>query len=93
MSFFPPIVTGPIIIAIGLTLSKSAIDNCNANWFIALVAIVVVVICNIYGKGMIKIIPILLGVVASYIAGILMGEVDFTLVKEAAWFGSQSVWK
>ena len=87
MSFFPPIVTGPIIIAIGLTLSKSAIDSCNNNWLIALVAIAVVIICNIYGKGMIKIIPILLGVVASYIVGILMGEVDFTPVKEAAWFG------
>lgn len=87
MSFFPPIVTGPIIIAIGLTLSKSAIDNCNANWLIALVAIAVVIICNIYGKGMIKIIPILLGVIASYAVGVLMGEVDFTPVKEAAWFG------
>ena len=87
MAFFPPVVTGPIIIAIGLTLSKSAIDSCNSNWVIALVAIIVVIICNIYGKGMIKIIPILLGVVASYIVAILMGEVDFTPVKEAAWFG------
>lgn len=87
MSFFPPIVTGPIIISIGLTLSKSAIDSCNANWLIALVAIVVVIICNIYGKGMIKIIPILLGVIASYTVAVLMGEVDFTPVREAAWFG------
>ena len=86
MSFFPPVVTGPIIIAIGLTLSKSAIDNCNSNWLIAIVAIVVVIICNIYGKGMIKIIPILLGVIASYTVAILMGEVDFAPVKEAAWF-------
>lgn len=87
MTFFPPIVTGPIIIAIGLTLSKSAIDNCNSNWLLALIAIVVVIICNIYGKGMIKIVPILLGVVVSYVAGVFMGEVDFTPVKEAAWFG------
>ncbi len=87
MKFFPPIVTGPIIIAIGLTLSQSAIDNCSTNWLIALVAIVVVVICNIYGKGMIKIIPILIGVVASYVVGALMGEVDFTAVKEASWVG------
>lgn len=87
MKFFPPIVTGPIIIAIGLTLSKSAIDSCNSNWILALVAIAVVIICNIYGKGMIKIIPILLGVVASYVVGICMGEVDFTMVKDAAWIG------
>ena len=87
MSFFPPIVTGPIIIAIGLTLSKSAIDSCTDNWLLAIITIAVVIICNIYGKGMIKIIPILLGVMASYAAGVCMGEVDFTAVKEAAWFG------
>ena len=87
MSFFPPIVTGPIIIAIGLTLSKSAIDSCTDDWLLAIIAIAVVIICNIYGKGMIKIIPILLGVMASYAAGVCMGEVDFTAVKEAAWFG------
>ncbi len=87
MSYFPPIVTGPIIIAIGLTLSKSAIDSCTDNWLLAIIAITVVIICNIYGKGMIKIIPILLGVVASYAAAACMGEVDFTPVKEAAWFG------
>ncbi len=86
MKYFPPIVTGPIIIAIGLTLSKSAIDNCSANWLLALVAIVVVIICNIFGKGMIKIIPILIGVIVSYVVGICIGEVDFTIVKEAAWF-------
>ena len=87
MKFFPPIVTGPIIIAIGLTLSQSAIDSCSSNWWIALAAILVVVLCNIFGKGMVKIIPILIGVVASYVVGICMGQVDFTGVKEAAWFG------
>ena len=65
MKFFPPIVTGPIIIAIGLTLSSSAIQNCQANWLVAVVAIVVIIICNIWGKGMIKIIPIMLGVLGS----------------------------
>lgn len=87
MKYFPPIVTGPIIIAIGLTLSKSAIDNCSTNWLIAVIAIVAVIICNIYGKGMIKIIPILIGVVVSYVAAIFMGEVDFTAVEQAAWIG------
>ncbi len=87
MRYFPPIVTGPIIIAIGLTLSQSAIDNCSANWLIASVAILAIVVCNIWGKGMIKIIPILIGVMASYVVAICMGEVDFTLVREAAWVG------
>ena len=87
MKFFPPIVTGPIIIAIGLTLSQSAIDNCSTNWLVALVAILVVIICNIFGKGMIKIVPILIGVIVSYVAGIIMGDVDFTAVSNAAWVG------
>lgn len=87
MRFFPPIVTGPIIIAIGLTLSKSAIDSCSSNWLIALVAILVVIICNIFGKGMIKIIPILIGVICSYIVGALTGNVDFTPIANADWIG------
>jgi uracil permease len=87
MRFFPPVVTGPIIIAIGLTLSGSAIANCNANWWVALVALATVVICNIWGKGMIKIVPILLGVVVSYIFAACIGQVDFSAVREAAWIG------
>ena len=87
MKFFPPIVTGPIIIAIGLTLSQSAIDNCSSNWLIALVAIVAVILCNIFGKGMIKIVPILIGVAASYVVAICMGKVDFSGVASAPWVG------
>ena len=87
MRFFPPIVTGPIIICIGMTLANSAINNCEANWLIAILAIAIVVACNIWGKGMIKIIPILLGVVGSYAVAALCGAVDFTPVKEAAWIG------
>ncbi len=87
MRFFPPVVTGPIIIAIGLILAPSAINNCATNWGIALIAIVVVIVCNIWGKGMIKIVPILMGVLASYLVAALTGNVDFTVVKEAAWIG------
>ena len=87
MRFFPPIVTGPIIICVGLHLAPTAIDSCMSNWGIALVAVFVVIICNIWGKGMIKIIPILLGVVASYLVAALTGNVDFSAVKSAAWVG------
>lgn len=87
MKFFPPIVTGPIIIAIGLTLSSSAITNCSADWLVAIVAIVIVVACNIWGKGMIKIIPIILGVLGSYAVGILRHDVDFTAIQNADWIG------
>ena len=87
MKFFPPVVTGPIIVAIGLILAPSAINSCSSNWLIALVAIVVVVVANIWGKGMIKIIPILLGVVVSYIVAAITGNVDFSGVASAAWIG------
>lgn len=73
MRFFPPIVTGPMIIAIGLSLAGSAINNCSSNWLVAFVAIAAVVICNIWGKGMVKIIPIIIGVGASVLAAVLLG--------------------
>ena len=97
MRFFPPIVTGPVIISIGLTLSGTAIQSCSANWLVALVAIAVVVICNIYGKGMIKIIPILLGVVASYLFAMVVDPAAranvAATVAEAKWFGSPVIWE
>lgn len=93
MRFFPPVVTGPIIISIGLILSSSAINNCQSNWWIALLAIVIIVICNIFGKGMIKIIPIILGVIGSYIVAACFGQVDFSAVKDAAWFGMPFAWE
>ena len=89
MRFFPPIVTGPIIIAIGLTLSSSAIDNCKTNWVVAVLAILVVIGCNIFGKGMIKIVPIILGVIVSYIAAAILGIVDLSAFNspDVAWIG------
>ena len=97
MRFFPPIVTGPVIIAIGLTLSGTAIQSCSANWLVALAAIVVVIVCNIWGKGMIKIIPILLGVVASYLVAMVVDpaarENVATTVANAQWFGFPVIWE
>ncbi len=87
MRFFPPIVTGPVIIAIGLTLSGSAINSCTDNWWIALAAILIIIVCNIWGRGMIKIIPILMGVIGSYILACCLGKVDFSAVRDAAWIG------
>ncbi len=78
MRFFPPVVTGPIIISIGLILAPTAIKNCQQNWLLALIALGVIIICNIWGKGMIKIIPIMLGIMVSYIVAICIGEVDFS---------------
>ncbi len=92
MKFFPPLVTGPIVIAIGLTLSSSAINNASTNWLVAVVAVAVIFIANIWGKGMVKIIPILLGVIVSYVFAAAIGECDFTSVQEAAWIGLPVVW-
>ena len=87
MRFFPPVVTGPMVIAIGLTLSGSAISNCQHNWLLAVTAIAIVIGSSIWGRGIVKIVPILLGVLGSYVLAAAMGEVDFTKLGEAAWVG------
>ena len=97
MSVFPPIVTGPVIICIGLTLAGTAITSCTSNWLVALVAIVVVVVANIWGKGMIQIVPILLGVVASYLVAMVVDPAAraavAATVAEAKWFGLPIIWE
>ena len=87
MRFFPPVVTGPIIIAIGLILAPSAINNCQSNWLLAFVALATVIVCNIWGKGMVKILPILIGVLVSYAVALVTGAIDFQAIGAAAWFG------
>ena len=85
--FFPPVVTGPIIIAIGLILAPSAISNCQSNWLLAFVALATVIVCNIWGKGMVKILPILIGVLVAYAVALVTGAVDYQAIGAAAWFG------
>lgn len=100
MKLFPPVVTGPIIMAIGLGLAPSAVTNCSKNWWLAIVALALVIIFNIFGKGMIKIIPILLGIVGAYIVAVLVGNVggvenfaiDFSALKAAPWIGNPIEW-
>lgn len=104
MRYFPPIVTGPMIIMIGLNLSGSAITNASSCWWLALVSMAIIVVANIWGKGMVKIIPILLGVVGSYIVaviatlcgaqlpdanGVMQPLVNFASVGEAHLIGLQ----
>ena len=92
MRFFPPVVTGPIVISIGLILASSAIANCETNWFVALVAIAIIIVANIWGRGMILIIPIRLGVIGAYLVAALVGEVDFAPVAEADRIGLPVLW-
>jgi len=78
MRFLPPIVTGPIIILIGLNLAPSAVSNASTCWPLALAAMAIVVVANIWGKGMVKIIPILLGVVGSYVIAVIANALGAT---------------
>ena len=87
MRLFPPVVTGPIIILIGLILAPSAITNCQANWLLAVITMLLIIGCNIWGKGMIKIIPILIGIVGAYIIALIAGWVDYSGLATAAAVG------
>lgn len=98
MRYLPPVVTGPIIICIGLTLAPSAVTNASTNWLLAIVALAVIIVFNIWGKGMFKIIPILLGVVISYGLALILhfsgitnpdgtAILDFTAAAQSAWVG------
>ena len=91
MRFFPPVVTGPIIIAIGLGLAPSAVSNCTTNWFLAVVALAVIVVFNIWGKGMAKIIPIILGLLISYGTGLVLyfiSQANPDLIQNVPWLFS-----
>ena len=87
MRFFPPVVTGPIIIAIGLILAPSAIGNCSTNWPLALIALAAVLVFNLWGRGIVRLVPILLAILVSYVAAVLMGAVDFTAVRGNRFVG------
>lgn len=87
VSFFPPIVTGPIIMAIGLKLAPTAIDMASENWFLAVVSFLVVLLVTMYAKGFLQIIPVVIGLAVGYVVAIITGNIDFTPVLEASWFG------
>ncbi|MCL2266794.1 MAG: uracil-xanthine permease family protein [Treponema sp.] len=87
MSLFPPIITGPIVIIIGLMLAPVAISSAQENWWIALVSFLTVAIISIFTKGFIKLLPVICGLIAGYIVAVITGNVDFTAVREAAWIG------
>ena len=83
---FPPVVIGPVIILIGLSLSSSAVDMAKNNWLLAGISLTVAILVLTLGKGLIKLVPVVCGIVVGYIAAVCMGEVDFTNVAAAPWF-------
>lgn len=87
VSFFPPIVTGPMIMVIGLNLAPTAIGMASENWLLAIVAFAVVVAVNIFAKGFLQVIPVITGLIVGYVVAVITGNVDFTAVGQAAWVG------
>ena len=83
---FPPIVVGPVIMLIGLSLAGTGVNMASSNWLIAIIALLTTVIVTLFGKGLLKLIPIFMGIVVGYIASILLGKVDFQPILDAPWF-------
>ncbi len=87
VKLFPPVVTGPIIIIIGLTLSGVAIGNASQDWLLAIITFAIVAGISIYAKGFLKVIPVIIGLIVSYIIAMILGRVDYSTITSAAWFG------
>ncbi|BEP28839.1 uracil-xanthine permease family protein [Helicovermis profundi] len=85
--FFPPVVTGPIILVIGLKLAPVAINMASSDWLIAVIAFSIVTIVSVFGKGFAKIIPVIIALLGTYIIALIFGKVDLSPITQASWFG------
>ena len=83
---FPPVVVGPVIMLIGLSLASTGVNMAKENWLLAILALITTVIVSLFGKGLLRLIPIFSGIVVGYVAAIIMGLIDFQPVVDAAWF-------
>ena len=83
---FPPVVVGPVIMLIGLSLAGTGVDMAKSNWLLAIIALITTIIVSMFGKGLLRLIPIFAGIIVGYIAATILGEVDFKPVVEASWF-------
>lgn len=82
---FPPIVVGPVIMLIGLSLANTGVDMAKENWLLAIISLLTTIIVSLFGKGLLRLIPIFFGIAVGYIAAIIMGLVDFKPVVDASW--------
>jgi uracil permease len=82
---FPPVVIGPVIMLIGLSLSGTAVDMAKTNWLLALISLAVAVVVLLFGKGLVKLVPVICGIIAGFVVAICLGEVDFSAVASAPW--------
>ena len=83
---FPPVVIGPVIICIGLSLAPAAVNMAQENWLLAFISLLTAILVLILGKGLIKLVPVVCGIVVGYIVAWMMGLVDFSAVGSASWF-------
>lgn len=84
---FPPVVIGPVIMLIGLSLAGTGVSMASENWTLAIISLVTAILISMYAKGLLKLIPIFGGIIVGYVAATFMGKIDFTPVLEAPWFG------
>lgn len=84
---FPPVVIGPVIMLIGLSLSGTAVNMASENWMLAIVALITAIVVSLFAKGLLKLIPIFSGIIVGYVVASVMGLIDFTPVIDAPWFG------
>lgn len=83
---FPPVVVGPVIMLIGLSLAGTGVNMAKSNWLLALISLVTTIIVTLFGKGILKLIPIFAGIIVGYISAVIFGHVDFQPVLDAPWF-------
>ena len=83
---FPPVVVGPVIMLIGLSLAGTGVDMAKGNWLLAIISLITTIVVSLFGKGLLHLIPIFAGIVVGYIAAIVMGIIDFQPVIDAPWF-------
>ena len=83
---FPPIVVGPVIMLIGLSLAGTGVNMAKSNWLLAIIALITTIIVSMFGKGLLRLIPIFAGIIVGYIAAAIFGVIDFQPVAEASWF-------
>ena len=84
---FPPVVIGPVIMLIGLSLAGTGVDMAQADWLLAIIALVTAIVTSMFAKGLLKLIPIFAGIIVGYLAAMLLGRVDFSGIAAAPWFG------
>ena len=83
---FPPVVVGPVIMLIGLSLAGTGVNMAKSNWTLAIISLLTTVIVSLFGKGLLRLIPIFAGIVVGYIAATIFGIIDFQPVLDASWF-------